>query len=103
MDKIINPIIKIQYPTKDLLNNILNLTDMSNEILNSAKRSFAKKHSEYGLVTCVDERAYTCGYAEGVLYTNEIYAEMIAMLQEKVRVLEKETDYPTLNLQNRQS
>ena len=74
---------------------------MSNEILNSAKRSFAKKHSEYGLVTCVDERAYTCGYAEGVLYTNEIYAEMIAMLQEKVRVLEKEkeTDYPTLNRQ----
>ena len=75
------------------------------EMLKSAKRNFAKKHEEYGLVTCVDERAYTCGYAEGVLYTNEIYAEMIAMLQEKVRVLEKEkeTDYPTLNLQNPQS
>lgn len=75
---------------------------MSNEILNSAKRSFAKKHSEYGLVTCVDERAYTCGFVEGVLYTNDIFALQIQMLQAKVREMEKEkeTDYPTLNRQS---
>ena len=71
------------------------------EILNSAKRSFAKKHEEYGLVTCVDERAYTCGFAEGVIYCNDIFALQIEMLQAKVRELEKEkeTDYPTLNRQ----
>ena len=72
------------------------------EMLKSAKRNFAKKHEEYGLVTCVDERAYTCGFVEGVLYTNDIFALQIQMLQAKVKEMqkEKETDYPTLNRQS---
>jgi len=71
------------------------------ELLNSAKRNFAKKHEEYGLVTCVDERAYTCGFVEGVIHCNDIFALQIEMLQSKVRELEKEKqpNYPTLNRQ----
>ena len=72
------------------------------ELLKSAKRNFAKKHEEYGLVTCVDERAYTCGFVEGVIHCNDIFALQIEMLQSKVRELEKEKqpDYPTLNRQS---
>ena len=71
------------------------------ELLKSDKRNFAKKHEEYGLVTCVDERAYTCGFVEGVLYTNDIFALQIQMLQAKVKELESQMqpDYPTLNRQ----
>lgn len=71
------------------------------DMLNIAKKSFAKKHEEYGLVTCVDERAYTCGFVEGVIHCNDIFALQIEMLQSKVRELEKEKqpDYPTLNRQ----
>ena len=72
------------------------------ELLKSAKRNFAKKHEEYGLVTCVDERAYTCGFVEGVLYTNDIFALQIQMLQAKLRGFEKQMrpDCPTLNRQS---
>lgn len=72
------------------------------ELLNSAKRSFGKKAKEYGLVLCVDERAYTCGFVEGVIHCNDIFALQIEMLQSKVRELEKEKqpDYPTLNRQS---
>ena len=72
------------------------------ELLKSAKRNFAKKHEEYGLVTCVDERAYTCGFVEGVIHCNDIFALQIEMLQAKVRELEKEKqpDCPTLNRQS---
>jgi len=72
------------------------------DMLNIAKKSFAKKYDEYGLVTCVDERAYTCGFVEGVIHCNDIFALQIEMLQSKVRELEKEKqpDYPTLNRQS---
>lgn len=72
------------------------------DILNSAKRSFGKKARDYGLITCVDERAYLCGYTEGYKAANDIWAIQIEMLQSKVKELEmeKQTDYPTLTRQS---
>ena len=74
---------------------------MSNEILRAAQVNFNKNSAAYGLLKYVDERAYVCGFTEGVIHANNIWRIQLEMLQSKVRELEKENqpDYPTLNRQ----
>jgi len=74
---------------------------MDTELVKASKESFENNYNVYGLVCCVDQKAYSCGYIEGYKAANDIWAIQIEMLQSKVRELEKEKqpDCPTLNRQ----
>ena len=53
---------------------------MDTELVRLSKRNFAKNCDLYGLVTCVDQKAYSCGYIEGYKSANDIWAIQIEML-----------------------
>jgi len=74
---------------------------MSNEILRAAQVNFNKNSAAYGLLKYVDERAYVCGFTEGVIHANNIWRIQLEMLQAQLDELNKkvQTDYPTLNRQ----